>query len=174
MPRRKSISVFVRRWRFSCYPWLRSARCGGGWPRRSRWRARRSIPAPSSSACPTRRSAAPRTPLSTPTFMSRRADRRRISPSSANIHQLRAHLFGRQRPRPGARARRASRAEGHPGHLARQRPAEEPVADPDRGRASPRISRRHHRARGRQRGAVARRNDPIRPRRADPRWSRRR
>ena len=59
--------------------------------------------------------------------------------------RLRPHLFDRERPRPGSGARRQGRAQGHPGHLARQQPAEEPRPDFDRGRPDQGISRRHHR-----------------------------
>src|SRR5713226_7589820 len=49
-------------------------------------------------------------------------------------HRLRPHLFDRKRPRPGSWAGREGWVEGHPGDLARQQPAEEPVPDFDRVR----------------------------------------
>ena len=56
--------------------------------------------------------------------------------------------------------------EGHPGHLARQQPAEEPCPDLDRrSRLAKEYPGRHHVGRRRQRGAVARRNDDGRSRR---------
>ena len=96
-----------------------------------------------------------------------RADRAGSGAAREDL-RMRAHLFDRERPRPGAGDRRQGRAEGDAGHLARQRPAEERRADFDGDPPLQGISRRHHLARGRQRGAAARGDDDQRPRHPHP------
>jgi hypothetical protein len=60
LPWRTELFRFARLWRFSPYPWVRSPRCGGGWPYRSTWRAHRSIRMPNFNAYHTRPSATTR------------------------------------------------------------------------------------------------------------------
>ena len=131
------------------------------------WRARRSTPTPSCTACPMRRSAASRPRWSPTTHISAEQIAEDLAQLAKVTDCVRTYSIENGLDQVPALAAKVG-LEGHPGHLARQQPAEEPRADLDRGPARQGVSRRHHLDRRRQRGAAARRDDGRRSRRQHP------